>query len=89
MKRRVQRQEEDSNIPEGGERIQKVLARGGVGSRREVEGWITEGKVRVNDNEAHLGQRLQAGDKLQVNGRIVRWEKYSVQPTQVLIITNL
>jgi len=67
-----------------GERIQKVLARGGVASRREIERWIEEGRLFVNGKKARLGERLQEGDKLQLNGRVLRWEKFGNQPTRVL-----
>lgn len=68
-----------------GERIQKVLARGGVGSRREVERWISEGLVILNGLPAKLGDRLKTGDNLTLKGRPLRWEKFGVQPTRVLI----
>lgn len=51
------------------ERIQKVLARAGVGSRRAIERWITEGGVRVNGEAAHLGAAVSAGDRVEVRGR--------------------
>ncbi|GAB4263914.1 MAG: hypothetical protein Kow0065_14700 [Methylomicrobium sp.] len=70
---------------EGGERIQKVLARGGVGSRREIERWIEEGRVKLNGVQAKLGDRIQTGDHLQLNGRVVHWEKFALQSTRVLI----
>lgn len=73
-----------SNIPTG-ERIQKVLARGGLGSRREIEGWIKDGKLTINGVKVILGQSLKSGDNLHVNGRIVNWEKFSNQPTRVLV----
>ena len=69
----------------GGERIQKLLARAGLGSRREIERWIEEGKLLVNGNRVQLGYHLQPGDHLQVNSRIVKWEKYAEQPTRVLV----
>ncbi len=68
-----------------GERIQKVLARGGVGSRREIERWIEEGRLKLNGVEAKLGDRLQPGDHLQLNGRVVHWDKFSLSATRVLI----
>lgn len=68
-----------------GERIQKVLARGGIGSRREIEGWITEGRLKLNGATVTLGTRIKAGDYLQVNDRVVNWEKFTVQPTRVLL----
>jgi 23S rRNA pseudouridine2605 synthase len=68
-----------------GERIQKVLARGGVGSRREIERWIDEGRLKLNGNAVKLGDRLKAGDHLQLNERVVHWEKFAEQPTRVLL----
>jgi 23S rRNA pseudouridine2605 synthase len=68
-----------------GERIQKVLARGGVGSRREIERWIEEGRIKLNGNICALGDRLKAGDHLQVNDRVVHWDKFAGQPTRVLL----
>lgn len=76
------KQKSDSST---GERIQKLLARAGMGSRREIEGWITEGKLRLNGRTATLGDRLRAGDNLQVNGRVVFWEKFGEQTQRVLI----
>lgn len=75
----------NDNTSETGERIQKVLARGGVGSRREIERWISEGRVKINGSEISLGARLQAGDHLQINDRVVHWQKFEQQPTRVLI----
>lgn len=62
-----------------------MLARGGVGSRREIERWIDEGKFKLNGTTAKLGDRLKSGDVLFLNGRIVHWEKYTEQQTRVLI----
>ena len=67
-----------------GERIQKVLARGGLGSRREIERWIKEGLLTVNGVLVELGQSLKTGDILHIKGRIVHWEKFGQQATQVL-----
>jgi len=69
----------------GGERIQKLLARAGLGSRREIERWITEGRLTVNGNPIQLGYHLKAGDHLLINGRVVKWDKYADQPTRVLV----
>lgn len=68
-----------------GERIHKVLARGGIGSRREIERWIEEGRLMVNGITANLGLHLKLGDRVQMNGRIVYWEKYTQQQTRVLV----
>lgn len=74
---------EESNLE--GERIQKVLARGGVGSRREVERWIKEGLLSLNGLPVKLGDRLKEGDTLSLRGRPLRWERFGIQPTQVII----
>lgn len=68
-----------------GERIQKILARGGIASRREIERWIAEGKLKVNGVTVTPGVRLQAGDYLQINDRVVHWEKFAEQNTRVLL----
>lgn len=74
-----------NNQQQSGERIQKVLARGGLGSRREIERWIEEGRLTVNGTKVELGQSLSSGDVLHLNGRIVKWEKFAQQPTRVLV----
>lgn len=51
------------------ERIQKLLAVAGLGSRREIEGWIKEGRVTVNGSVAKLGDKASADDDIQVDGR--------------------
>ncbi len=51
--------------------MQKALADTGLGSRREIEEWIAAGRVHVNGESAHLGQRIVATDKVKVGGRLV------------------
>jgi 23S rRNA pseudouridine2605 synthase len=53
-------------------KLQKVLAQSGVGSRRDIEAWIADGKVEVNGQPAHIGQRISFGDRVAVNGKPVR-----------------
>ena len=53
--------------PEG-EKLQKVLARAGLGSRRELEHWITDGRITVNGVVAKLGDRVQTGQDIRVDG---------------------
>ncbi len=55
-----------------GERLQKVLAHAGIGSRREMEEWIDAGRVSVNGVIATLGTRVSEGDKVLVDGRQIR-----------------
>ncbi len=68
----------DKKIPKGaagtspeGERIQKVLARVGAGSRRQVERWIVEGRVTVGGRRATLGQRVTPQHVIRVDGRLL------------------
>jgi len=60
----------ENSLP--GERLQKVLAQAGVGSRREMEEWISAGRVTVNGAVATLGVRVVEGDKVMVDGRIIK-----------------
>jgi 23S rRNA pseudouridine2605 synthase len=53
--------------PEG-EKLQKVLARAGLGSRRELEHWITDGRITVNGVVAKLGDRVLPGQDIRVDG---------------------
>jgi len=57
--------------PEG-VRLQKALANAGLGSRREIEGWIREGRVRVNGKLAKLGDRIVPADHVRVDGKEVK-----------------
>lgn len=54
------------------ERIQKVLAAAGLGSRREIETWITAGRVTINGKPAKLGDRIGPEDRVGVDGRLVK-----------------
>ena len=72
-------------LPPGGERLQKLLARLGFASRREIEGWITNGRITLNGRYAKLGDRYQPGDKLTVNGRQIDPERQGPEATRVLI----
>lgn len=62
---------EDESVDLGDEKLQKVLARAGVGSRREMERAIEAGQVKVNDRIAKLGDRVTPDDKIFVDGKRV------------------
>ncbi|WP_428827752.1 23S rRNA pseudouridine(2605) synthase RluB [Azonexus sp. IMCC34842] len=53
------------------ERLQKVLAQAGIGSRREMEEWIAAGRISVNGVTAQLGQSVVPTDKVKIGGRLV------------------
>ena len=54
------------------EKLHKVLAEHGLGSRREMERWIDAGRVKVNGRIAALGSRVEGDDRIQVDGRRIR-----------------
>lgn len=53
-------------------KLHKVLAQAGMGSRLEMEKLILEGRISVNGEPAHVGQRIRFGDVIKVNGKPVR-----------------
>ena len=61
-----------------GEKLQKVLARAGLGSRRDIEQWITDGRVKVNGAVASLGARVEPRDAISVDGQLLRREDAQV-----------
>jgi 23S rRNA pseudouridine2605 synthase len=54
------------------ERLQKVLARAGYGSRREIEEWIRAGRITVNERPAELGVSVSDTDRVCIDGRLVK-----------------
>ncbi len=54
-------------------KLHKVLAQAGLGSRLEMERLILEGRISVNNEPAHIGQRIQYGDQVKVNGKPIRY----------------
>src|SRR5262245_53073965 len=53
------------------QRVQKVLAAQGLGSRREIEGWIAAGRLTINGKRAQLGDRVSVRDRIAIDGRPV------------------
>jgi len=72
-------------VDEAGERLQKVLARIGLASRREIEEWIRNGRITLNGTYAKLGDRYKSGDRVTVNGRVVDLDGRAEEPTRVLL----
>lgn len=64
-------------------KLQKVLAQSGVGSRRDIEQMIEEGRISVNGEVAHIGQRVSFGDKIAVGGKQIR---VRIQPPPARIL---
>ncbi len=66
------------------ERLHKMLAQAGVGSRREMEELIRAGKVTVNGQVAEIGAQVEESDVVKVNGRIVRFRQTAKLPRVLL-----
>jgi 23S rRNA pseudouridine2605 synthase len=64
-------------------KLHKVLAQSGMGSRLEMEQLILEGRISVNNEPAHIGQRIQFGDSIKVNGKPIR---YRIDPPPARVI---
>ena len=77
--------QEPISHPVSGEKLQKVLARLGLGSRRDIEGWITAGRLKVNGATATLGQRIEPHDSIQLDGRVLRVEEAAQVVRRVMI----
>ena len=60
-----------SESEHGAERLQKLLATAGLGSRREIEQWIRDGRVSIAGRVAQLGERAAATDDIRLDGRPV------------------
>ncbi|WP_068547840.1 23S rRNA pseudouridine(2605) synthase RluB [Thalassotalea crassostreae] len=67
------------------EKLQKVLARAGKGSRREMEGVISQGRVSVNGKVAYLGDRVEGNEQIRIDGHQVKIVNVDEQPCRVLV----
>ncbi len=65
-------------------KLHKVLAEAGLGSRRDMEELIIAGRVSVNGEPAHIGQRILPADQVRINGKLVQ-RKISSRPPRVLV----
>lgn len=65
-------------------KLHKVLAEAGLGSRRDMEDLIIAGRVSVNGEPAHIGQRILPTDQVRINGKLLQ-RKVSSRPPRVLV----
>ena len=65
-------------------KLHKVLAEAGLGSRRDMEDLIVAGRVSVNGEPAHIGQRILPTDAVRINGKLIQ-RKVSNKPPRVLV----
>ncbi len=84
---RPPKQSNQDTAPVSGEpeRLQKLLSRVGVGSRREVDAWLQEGRVTVNGVVAQPGDRAVASDRITVDGKSVEIRSAAAVVRRVLI----
>ena len=66
------------------QKLQKVLAQAGLGSRRAMEELVRAGRVTVNGEPAHIGARVGSNDVIRVEGRLVRAPKLQRGPRVLL-----
>lgn len=71
---------------ETSQKLQKVLAQAGLGSRRLMETWIEAGRVAVNGKVAGIGTRITSADRVQVDGREVRMSSVAASDTPRVLI---
>ena len=64
-------------------KLHKVLADGGMGSRREMEELILSGRISVNGTPAHIGQRIAHNDQVRVNGKLL---KVKIDPPPIRVL---
>ncbi len=64
-------------------KLHKLLAQAGLGSRRELEQWIVDGRLAVNGQPAHTGQRVAFGDRITLDGKPLKI-RFTPPPARVL-----
>ena len=70
------------------DRIQKLIANAGYGSRRWAERLIEQGRISVNNQVAKLGDKAIVTDKVTIDGRLIDLGRYSEEETKVLILNK-
>ncbi|MDR1311330.1 MAG: rRNA pseudouridine synthase [Burkholderiaceae bacterium] len=80
----VKRPRRELSPDEESPKLHKVLAEAGLGSRRDMEELIIAGRVSVNGEPAHIGQRILASDQIRINGKLLH-RKVGTRPPRVLV----
>ena len=70
------------------ERIQKLIANAGYGSRRGVERLIEQGRVSLNNHDVKLGDKAVLNDKVRIDGKLIDLKRYAETETKVLILNK-
>ena len=70
------------------ERLQKLIANAGYGSRRWAERLIEQGRISVNNKEATLGDKATIADKVTIDGRLIDLKRYSEEEIKVLMLNK-
>ena len=67
------------------DRLQKLLAHAGLGSRREIEGWISDGRITVNGKRASLGDRAEPSDRVLLDGKLLSLRAQSDEQIKAIL----
>jgi len=70
------------------ERLQKLIANAGYGSRRWAERLIEQGRISINNKEAILGDKATIDDRVTIDGRFIDLKRYSEEEIKVLILNK-
>jgi 23S rRNA pseudouridine2605 synthase len=70
------------------ERLQKFLANLGLASRREIEKWIEQGRIKVNGKVAELGLKVSSQDRISVDGKFVQQSNAKFAPSPKVLLYN-
>ena len=70
------------------ERLQKLIANAGYGSRRWAERLIEQGRVTLNNHDVKLGDKAVLNDKIKIDGKLIDLKRYAEAETKVLILNK-
>jgi len=70
------------------ERLQKLIANAGYGSRRWAERLIEQGRVSLNNRDVKLGDKALINDKVRIDGKLIDLKRYAETETKVLILNK-